>query len=221
MKKLNLKLTGTRPLLTANGQMANPLNPYTTAYNRLKAAKPNARSRAVKENPALLDSWFAEEERLLVEAAHYYSEEAGIYMPARNILHMIYEGFFGHGGATRKGAERLSGVLQCDSAEVPMTFEGPQTPKERIDAGAYRVGLVTNHAMGGAKVRAVQAMFLEWSLSFTLLWPDLAEEPDFLGKARSLNAKVLLDSIERQGIILGLGAYRKSPAFGNFSVEVI
>lgn len=220
MKSVTLTLTGTRPLLTANGSSANPLDPYKQQYDRLLARKPNPRTKEVRANPGLMHEWMLEEERLLAEAAHYYDEEVGIHVPANNLLHMLYESFFGYGGTTRKGAERLSGVVQCTEPKVPLSHERPYTPQERVDAGAYRVGMVTNRALGGGKVRAVQAMFLEWSLTLTLCWPDIAEEEGFLGKNMRLNAETIIESLRRQGQVLGLAAYRKSPAFGNFDLEV-
>lgn len=220
MPDVTIKLVGTNPLLVANGRMADPSNEHAIKYELHKATKPNVRSKAVKEDHQLLLDWLEKEKEIQFHGLIYWDACDGFYMPADNLLYMIREAYFGL-GSTAKGADRLLSVLTVDSDRIALTYAGPTDPGGRYNNGLYRTGTVPNRAMGGSKVRVLQPFFKDWSLITTVTWKAMAEEKDFLGKGKKFNRQLLLEHIRKQGESLGIGAYRKSGNYGNFTVELL
>lgn len=214
--KREFTLVGTNTLLMANGRMADPLDENVLKYTIHTAAKPNIRSKAVKENLQLHYDWLQEERRIQFFGLLYWDAALGFHIPSDNILYMIREAFFGY-GSTAKGGDRLLSILRTDREAYPLYFTGPDTPEDRWKAGLYRTSQVANRALGGAKVRVLQPLFKNWSLTFTVGWTADAEQPGILGKGRDFNAEILTNMLTMQGKTFGLGAYRKSGNFGNFT----
>lgn len=220
MKSLTVTFTGTKPLLTHNGQMADPANEHALRYAAHMARKPNSRAKATKENPELLAEWYAEERRILFAGSVYYDAALGFHLPADNALKIVMEAYFGY-SATQMGTARLSSMLEIDRDAVPYEYEGPRTPDERFEAGLYRVGTVSNKAMGGARTRVLQPVFHGWSMTVTYRWPELLEREGALGRGRDFSASAMLDRLVDQGIGFGVGAFRKSPNYGKYTVQAV
>ncbi len=212
-------LTGTNTLLMANGRMADPNDEHAMAYQLHTMAKPNVRSKKVKEKPELLKDWLAEEKRIQFFGLLYWDESIGFHIPSDNILYMVREAYFGY-GSTSKGGDRLLSAIETDREAYSLEYDGPTTPEERWQAGLYRQSMVSNRAMGGAKVRVLQPLFKGWKLTFTLKWAEEVLETSFLGKGKAFSVRNLSDRLVAQGHTFGLGAYRKSGNYGNFEVEL-
>lgn len=218
MREKTYTLTGTNTLLMANGRMADPNDEHAMMYSLHTMAKPNVRSKKVKEEPQLIRDWLAEEKRLQFFGLLYWDESVGFYIPTDNVLYMLREAYFGY-GSTSKGGDRLLSVLETDKEAYSLEYSGPRKPEERWEAGLYRTGMVANRAMGGAKVRVLQPLFKEWSFTFTVRWAAEAEQPSFLGKGRDFLPQDMTNRLVAQGHTFGIGAYRKSGNYGNFEVE--
>lgn len=217
---LSVRLTGVKPLLMSNGRMADPSDEYAMLYSLHNMAKPNTRTKKVKENPEVLEAWFLEERRRVFFGALYYDEGLGFHIPADNLLFMAREAFFGYNTTTR-GGDRFQSILSLDREAVALNYSGPRTPEERWEAKCYRNALVPNRALGGAKVRVLQAKFEDWSLDVTYKWTQDALVEGLLGRGKDFTGTFFLERLEAQGRTFGLGAYRKSANWGCFTVEVL
>ena len=221
--QLSVRLTGTKPLLMSNGRMADPSNEHAMKYALHSMAKPNTRTKKVKESPELLDAWFEKERKLVFFGSLYYGGGLGFHVPADNLLFMAREAFFGYNTTTR-GGDRFQSILSIDREAVALNYSGPRTPEERWESGedvGYRCGLVPNRALGGAKVRVLQAMFEDWSLDVTYKWTQDALVEGLLGRGKNFTREFFLERLMAQGRTFGLGAYRKSANWGCFTVDVI
>lgn len=222
MGKTTINLKGTNALLVANGRMSDPSNEYKLAYDAVLRSKPNERTKKVKklieDDPDYMLKWYEKEKRAQFFGLLYWDASIGFYIPADNLLYMIRESYFGY-GSTSKGGDRLLSLLETDREAYAFTYEGPDTPEERWEAGLYRVSQVPNRAMGGAKARVLQPFFRHWEVEFELRWSRHADRPDILGKGKNFSVDALYDNLVFQGETFGLGAYRKSPNYGNFSVK--
>ena len=217
MKSASFKITGTKPLLMANGNMADPASVGAKAYRRLMAIKPNSRAKKTLQNPALLDKWYEQEKELQALNAHYYDPKIGIYIPAANMVHLVMEAFFG--GSTKVGSKILSGTLQVTEEFIKFDFDGPKTPAARVRKECYRSSMTVNHAMGGSRVRVVQAKFDVWCIpEVTFQWHPLLEKENSLGKGKDFDSDILETKLRQYGQLQGLGAYRKAAAYGKFEI---
>lgn len=219
MRTISYTLTGSNTLLMANGRMADPNDEHALEYQLHTMAKPSVRAKKVKEEPYLLRNWLAEERRIQFYGLLYWDPSLGFYIPADNILYMIREAYFGY-GSTSKGGDRLLSILTTSKEAYPLAYSGPDTPDERWESKLYRTGMVSNKALGGAKVRVLQPIFKDWQLTFEVSWAKEAEEPSFLGKGRDFSPEDMTNRLISQGHTFGIGAYRKSGNYGNFEVHV-
>lgn len=219
-KQVRVRLTGTNVLLMSNGRMADQHDEHAQRAQLHGFKKPNVRAKKTKEDPSVLDDWYKEEERIHFFGLVYYDAALGFHLPADNLLSMAVESYFGY-GSTKKGKDYLQSVLTVDAEAFPLRYAGPQTPEARYEAGLFRNSTVTNKALGGAKVRVLNPFFRDWSLEVSYLWPAWIEDEEFLGKGQRFSRESFLAKLARQGETFGIGAYRKSANFGNFTVEMI
>ncbi len=231
-RSATFELTGTNILLMSNGRMADNSDENNIKNTLHNLRKPNIRTKKVKEkilkevdgemvvDPKYLDDWYEEERKIQFFGLIYWDQGIGFHIPSDNILYMIRESYFGY-GTTSKGGDRLLSILRTDKEAYPLEYDGPRTPEERWKAGLYRRSTVKNQALGGAKVRVIQPLFKNWSLQFTVFWGTEAERKDILGKGKNFLPENLYENLVWQGNTFGLGGYRKSGNYGNFSVRWI
>lgn len=81
MKEALIEITirGIAPLIMSNGRMADPLDPYA----KLKKAYTSKTKKTDEDYASLADIEF--------EAALYWSDEIGVYLPAENLQRMLHD----------------------------------------------------------------------------------------------------------------------------------
>lgn len=79
MKKVQIKLVGTRPVILHNGRMANPIDPYTKILKGLTGKRK-------KTDEDLIDIMRAE-----ARAGVYETEDGFLAMPTGNVYSCIFE----------------------------------------------------------------------------------------------------------------------------------
>lgn len=190
MKGLICTLTGTRPLLQHNGQLANPLNPYA-----IELAKVTRKRGKTPEDHAQIAriEW----------TASLYLDDLGqgglqVVIPGENIEAMITES----GRRVRKGKLTAAGVISV--GPFPLEYDGPQAPADLWAAGdQWR--LIKTPRVRGSRVLRTRPRFYPWAVR-----PTIHFEPSILSED---DIKTIVESAGRY---VGLGDWR--PRYGTFEV---
>lgn len=121
-KSLKVRFTGVVPLLLHNGQLANPLNPYSKAIKNITNKKKKT------------DADFEEIARLEWEGSLYLNEEKKIVIPGE----LVEATLVASAKKLRSGNEAKSGIIVDGNYEI--TVDGIPLPpyKELWDDEAYR-----------------------------------------------------------------------------------
>lgn len=177
--KVNAYVTGTRPLIMHNVQLASPINKFAQAMKEISAKR-------IK----------TDEDR--VELAHlefigslYYDSQLGPYIPGTMVFAALREG----ARLTRSGKKIERGV---DVVELthPLIYEGPRTPEELwndsnfVDTRSVRVQ--------SARVDRTRPIFNRWNVEFDLMCdPEVVDENE------------IKRIIQNAGSFAGFGDYRQ------------
>jgi hypothetical protein len=194
--RVKIRLTGTRPLLMARGEAANPFD----------AAKPDIDAISQKRHKSLEDH--ERLSRLQFESSMYFDEKIGPVMPCDNLWKCMQQG----AAKYRETAQVKSQVViiglvgkEEDPAASKLIYDGPRD----VD-GLYKGGFLYRR-MGKipstkTSVLVSRARFDKWALEFLVEYVDIE-------KSR------ILDYWDRAGALVGLGAWRLR--YGLFVAEVI
>ena len=186
MKTIKLTLKGETPLMMHNDQLANPMNEFARQLKEYTSK----RQKTDEDYEAMAQIEFL--------GGIYYTEAAGVHIPARNVRKCIEEG----GKIIKKGTAIKRGVFILET-ELPLRYDGPRTPKE-----LYRAKKFTDTRTAGtnnSRIVRTRPIFDGWSLSSTL-----AFDPQII------NEKDLRQCVEYAGNFCGLGDYRPFPSGGTY-----
>lgn len=152
--EINFELTGITPLRTHNGQMADPMDPYT------RELKPLVKKRTKTE---------ADDERIAFLQARgaMYVEDGKIVIPDRNIHAMFRDA----ASVKRLKAKCIRFLRVFD---VELTFDGPQDPDERAKDPNLRDRRLVNGNPASSRASKVirnRPIFNEWSITGRLVFP--------------------------------------------------
>lgn len=184
-KQLEVKVTGTTPLLMHNGLFSSPMNPWS---KRLKVV-------SSKRNKTEAD--YLELAKIEFMGGLYpQGGQPRIIMPALVVRANLVRG----GARLKLGMDIKRGVLVLDDS--PLIYPDPQGPEERWDAGLYDIRPVK---IGQSKLDRTRPIFYEWSFTTTIHYdPSIIDKDPLLGAMEIAGQQVgLLDYRPEKGGIYG------------------
>ena len=198
LNELRIRLTGTRPLLLARGEAANPFDEQARKIKPLSQKK----KKTDAEHEALA--------RLQFESSCYYDEEIGPYMPVDNILKCLEQGAAkGYKeGTDVKSLVVIKGFVgrEIDNGAARINYTGPRD----LD-GLYADKRFVLMKMGKVpstrtRILTVRPIFMEWNIEFLIEFMEIPKER-------------IMDYLNISGRLVGLGAWR--PRHGLFVPEIV
>ena len=189
--KLELSMTGDRPLIMHNGRLANPIDPHT---RQLKAIT----SKRKKTDDDLIEIMVAES-----RGAAYETTSGLIGLPTSNVWRAVYDA----AKAYKLGEDVKRSLLFAETVE-PLEIDGRTWPVDEflddpahIDYRAVKIGRVRT-------MRARPLIPTGWQCSAIFDLLDDVLQPNMLGPV-----------IERAGRLVGLCDWR--PTYGTFAGELL
>lgn len=160
-QELTFKIKGVAPLLLHNGQLADPLNPYS---KRLKAIT-SKRKKTDEDYERMAEiEWHG----------GLYVQDGKVVIPGNVIEAMLIES----AKKTRQGPKAKAGLLCVD--DFQLLYDGPADIEELWKDKNFR--LTVPARVRNARVMRTRPRFAEWSLQFTVLYePSLLNEEDVRG----------------------------------------
>ena len=187
---LRIRVTiGGDTLLTHNGQMIDPLNPY------VKALKALTSDRALKKT----DEGVAAIARAEYEAGLYLDTKKRAILPSRVLEAHIAEA----ARKTKEGKIALAGMF-VDTDGVLEYDGGPMTVAQLLDSPAHR--LTVNAKVQQASVMRTRPLFTNWRTTFQVSVLAEMVSPD-----------ALRTWLQNGGNFVGLGDWR--PRYGRYEVR--
>lgn len=192
---VRVRLTGKRPLLCHNGQLADPLNRWSQKMAKVSGKR--KKTEADHEELARLEFF----------GGLYLDSEGRPIIPGILLEATLINGAkkFKEGMLAKAGL-----VIEDDPA---IEYDGPAT-KEKLfaatgsDGETRRFSLRIGVKIGQSKVMRTRPMFSEWALEFNIRFDDsIADESRVLEWCRA------------GGSVVGLGDWR--PRFGLFTTEKV
>lgn len=178
METLNIRITGTSPLLMHSDKFANPLNPDTKAHKELTGK----RKKTDDDHEAIAKSEFI--------GGLYYSKSDGVYIPAQN----FDATFLGGAKLQKMGTNWKRGAVVVTDKCI-LEYDGPKTPEKLwqdakfVDCRGVKVGM--------AKIMRYRPIFMSWSTEL-----QVAINPDVMDVREAKKA------IEDAGKLIGVCEYR-------------
>lgn len=178
METLNVRITGTSPLMMHSDKFANPLLPETKAHKALTAK----RKKTDEDHEAIAKSEFI--------GGCYWKDGVGFYIPGSNLDATFLAG----AKLSKMGVHWKRGALVVTDY-AKLEFDGPNTPEKLwadqrfVDCRGVKVGT--------AKLMRYRPIFLEWATEF-----QVAVNPDVLNISEAKKA------IEDAGRLIGVCEYR-------------
>jgi len=186
---LNMRLTGTAPLLMHNVQAADPLNAWAREMKLITAKRSNK-----------TDADNLELDRLKFMSSLYIDAETGPYLPGPNIFRCLMEA----GSVTRDGKNIERGVTMA-SPYGSLEYDGPRSADELWNGGEGRFVDRRLAAVNRVRIPVVRPIFIDWATSFDLMVEDEVIDPE---KFQAIATKA--------GKLIGVGDYRRF--YGRFAV---
>lgn len=190
---VNLTVTGTRPLLMHNVQLASPMNPY---------AKQLAALNRAKKSSTRTDEDRLEIARVEWEGGLYFDDAVGPYVPASWVFKTILEG----ARLGRRGP-LIEGGLLVEEMVHPLLYDGPRNVAKLWGDGTSPFVDFRTVRVGQAKVDRCRPIFKDWSFEASLV-----VDPNVL------DVSVLEEIATIAGKLKGIGDYRQQ--FGRFEVKI-
>ena len=152
MKAATITLTGTKPLLMHNEQLANPLSEVS---QRLKA---------VTKKRGKTDADYEEAAEIEFEGGLYFEEKDGPYLPDRVIRSAMIEA----ARKSKQGRQFEEGV-EYPHPRYPLIYDGPRTVKGLWSKKFYDQRMVGNQAV---RILRTRPRFNEWSCVVEILFDE-------------------------------------------------
>lgn len=189
MKQIKSTWTGIRPLIMHNGQLADPLNPFSRQLKDISSK----RKKTDADHEAMAHIEF--------EGGLYYDEDAGPIMPSDCIEATIQAG----AKKSRIGKDVAAAVFVQDDV-VPVEYDGPRDV-EGMWKERERFVLRKACKVSTAKIMRTRPMIpTGWTITFTLEYDE-----------NIVNAAGLQKAMVDAGALVGLCDWR--PRFGRFIVS--
>lgn len=179
MKLLNIKITGTRPFLSHNDTLSDPLNPLTKYHKSLSSKR-----KKTDEDYALLA------ESQLVTSC-YYDEQLGFVMNGEMI-----EACIKSGAKLNKLGKVIDRAIMLTDVVFPMTIKNcPVNPQELAKNPDFIYAKSVK--IGTARVMSYRPIFRDWSVEFGLMFDE-----------EQITKEELLMVLENAGNLCGVGDWR-------------
>lgn len=179
MKLLNIKITGTRPFLSHNDTLSDPLNPLTKYHKSLSSKR-----KKTDEDYALLA------ESQLVTSC-YYDEQLGFVMNGEMI-----EACIKSGAKLNKLGKVIDRAIMLTDVVFPMTIKNcPANPQELAKNPDFIYAKSVK--IGTARVMSYRPIFRDWSVEFGLMFDE-----------EQITKEELLMVLENAGNLCGVGGWR-------------
>jgi hypothetical protein len=156
-KGIMFKIKGLSPLMLHNGQLADPLNPYTKRVKTITSK----RKKTDEDYEALY--------KIEWEGSLYLNSDHRVVFPGQNLEAAMVEG-----AKKSKLGEVAKAAILCDS-EPLIEYDGPKDlAKLKAD---LRFRDVRGTRVQNGRVMRCRPIFVPWGLSFTLEYlPDMLNE---------------------------------------------
>lgn len=178
VETLNIKITGTSPLLMQAETLANPLHELTRAHKAVSG------KRKKSEEDYL---WLMESEW---SASMYYDPTVGPFIPSLNM-----EGCIAEAGKINRLGKTMKQAIQVVNDMAKLEYDGPRKKDAIWKSGKHSDVRGVN--VGGKKIMRCRPIFLQWAAQFEIVYMD-----DVIDRAD------LLRTIEEAGRRIGIGTYR-------------
>jgi hypothetical protein len=178
MKTLQVKITGTAPLLMHSDRFANPLDPLTKAHKELTGK----RKKTDDDQIAIARSEFI--------GGCYWNKEGGFHIPATMLEACII-----NGAKLQKLGTKFKQGVTITEFELPLTGYGNITPEELWEDTTKRD--VRGVRIGTSKVMRYRPIFKQWMIKATV---SVNEEV--------VNMNEVKKALEDAGALVGIGDYR-------------
>jgi len=153
MKKLNITLNGTTPLLMNSNQGVNPTHPLTIELKKYTGK----RKKTDEDHIEILKiKWFL---------ALYHDDEIGPYIPAQNVEATIRDA----AKRSKRGKDVKIGI-RVDPDFIPLIYEGPRDKATLWDDPNHRdirVGRIK-----ASSVMVSRPRFNRWKINFALEYDE-------------------------------------------------
>ena len=178
MKKLQVTLTGTSPMLMHSDKLANPLDPATQAHKEVSGKRNKTEEDQI---------WLSRSEW---ESGIYRGSKDQVIIPSLNLRAVLIRG-----GALNKLGTHIKRAVHFDMGDNDLIYDGPQTPNAMWKDGRFVD--VRAVKVGPAKIMRCRPLFNEWMLSFDIMFdPEAISLPE------------LKMCWENAGNYVGLGDFR-------------
>ena len=189
MRTTEITITGITPLIVHNGQLADPLNPFSRELKEISGK----RKKTDADHEAMA--------RIEFEGGLYFDEKEGPFMPADCIEATICAG----AKKSRIGKDVAAAVF-VESEIVPIQYDGPRTV-EGMWKDRERFVLRKACKVATAKIMRTRPMIpTGWKITFSLAFDESIVNEAALRKA-------MIDA----GALVGICDWR--PRFGRFLVS--
>jgi hypothetical protein len=172
------RLTGTKPLLMHNVQLADPMNTWSKRIEAITKKKRNKTTEDLEEIARL--EWHGS----------LYINLGRIIMPTGNVLKCFNE----TAKMTREG-KKIQRSISPTEIQVPFVYDGPEDIEKLWEREDFRD--ITLVGVGKNRVRRCRPIFRAWMVSIE--WELLTDVIDY---------EEFLTIVNRAGVVEGLGDNR-------------
>jgi hypothetical protein len=191
MKTLTVTLRGIRPLLLANRQSADPLNPWFKVFKQYRAKRTKTE-----------DDYLKNDENMFQAHLYVHPEHNRPYIPVLNVHQLLIDG----GSKSRKKGDVKGAVYMDDPHGFLLEYDGPKEVEKLQADKRFRLRRLVPSKTGGASPVVYPMIPTGWKLSITLDFDETVLEDEDM-----------VTILEASGTRVGLGGWH--PMFGRFVTE--
>lgn len=195
LRVVQIRLTGTTPLVQHHQRMADPLDPAAKALKLI-----TGKTRKTEED-------HAEMARVEFMGSAYHDHQLGPYAPAEWVWRSVRTA----AAQFRKGAPMERSLLVIPNRRlIPIEYDGPRELGGLFERPEHvlRLGVVNGGPGAGGRVMRTRPVFPEWSLTAEMGWVTSGVDLDDIARAAEL-----------AGWAYGIGDGRVI-GYGRFTAEV-
>lgn len=196
-KKVKLRLTGTRPLLMARGDAADPFDDQKRDIEAIS----QKRKKSLEDHERL--------SRLQFQSSMYYDPEIGPFLPTDNLFKCMTEGAAKYReGSQVKASVVIVGLVgkDQDPGAAQLIYEGPRDIDRLYEDEAFRFRKMGKIPGSKKSVLITRARFNTWAVEFICEFTEIEQHR-------------IVEYWQRAGVMCGIGAWRLR--YGLFSPEVV
>lgn len=192
IKKFEITIEGITPLIMHCDKACNPLHPITKKMKEITSI----RKKTDEHHLAL--------SRIEFEAATYYDENIGIYMPSKCL-----QGCIKAAAKKYKLGKQTKAVILSEAVGYPLEPHSKKSIEDLYQytnkSGDHTYVFIENLVVGTARIMRTRPIFSEWKVNFALyLDPELLPENEL---------RMILDTAGNE---YGLCELRPGRATGNY-----